>query len=179
MIDTAGLRETADEVERVGIDRTWRAIEEQAGAALFIEDASGPSAEDSLLRDRMPPELPIARVINKIDLSGEEPGRRGSGDRVEVRVSAKAGSGMDGLRAWLLEIAGWKPHGEGLFIARERHLVAIEAAREAISRAGSTQAIEIKAEELRGAQAALGSITGEVSADQLLGEIFGRFCIGK
>jgi tRNA modification GTPase len=179
LIDTAGLRETADEVERVGIDRTWRAIEENAGAALFIEDASESTNENRQLLGRMPANLPIARVINKIDLSGDEPGRRTCAGRVELRVSATAGSGIDELRAWLLEIAGWKPHGEGLFIARERHLLAITAARDALLRAESRQAIEIKAEDLRAAQLSLSAITGGVSADQLLGEIFGRFCVGK
>ena len=76
-------------------------------------------------------------------------------------------------------IAGWRPHGEGLFVARERHLVALREAQDALDRASDTQAFELQAEELRLAQAALGRITGEVSADQLLGEIFGRFCIGK
>ncbi len=179
LIDTAGLRETTDEVERVGIDRTWRAIQEHAGAALFIEDAFGPADEDAQLRGRLPAALPIARVVNKIDLVGNEPGRRSSDSPVEIHVSAKTGSGIDDLRAWLLEIAGWKPRGEGLFIARERHLRAMRGALDALGSARRAQAIEIKAEDLRLAQATLGTITGEVSADQLLGEIFGRFCIGK
>jgi tRNA modification GTPase len=87
---------------------------------------------------------------------------------------------MDTLRAWLLETAGWKPHGEGLFIARERHLLALEEARDHLARAGeSSQAFELMAEELKLAQRALGRISGEVSPDDLLGQIFSRFCIGK
>ena len=84
------------------------------------------------------------------------------------------------LRAWLLEVAGWRPHGEGVFLARERHLVALEAAAGYLEKAAElSQAFELQAEDLRLAQAALGRITGEVSADDLLGEIFSRFCIGK
>jgi tRNA modification GTPase len=179
LIDTAGLRDTADEVERVGIDRTWRAIEEHAGAALYIEDVSGDDREDARLRTQLPEHLPHARVRNKIDLSGEMPGRIEGTSGIEIRVSARTGEGIDALRAWLLDVAGWRPHGEGLFISRERHLIALREARAALERARSSQDIEFKAEELRLAQAALGRITGEVSADQLLGEIFSRFCIGK
>jgi len=94
-------------------------------------------------------------------------------------ISAKTGAGIPELRAWLLEVAGWQPHGEGLFMARERHLVALREALRHLTHADSQQAFELKAEDLRLAQAALGRITGEVSADDLLGEIFGRFCIGK
>jgi tRNA modification GTPase len=84
------------------------------------------------------------------------------------------------LRAWLLEVAGWKPHGEGLFMARQRHVAALEAVQAHLSNAtGAKQAFELKAEDLRLAQLFLGEITGKVSADMLLGEIFSRFCIGK
>ena len=84
------------------------------------------------------------------------------------------------MRAWLLAVAGWKPHGEGLFMARERHVEALLEAQAALGRAeGISQAFELYAEELRMAQKALGRITGEVSPDDLLGEIFSRFCIGK
>jgi tRNA modification GTPase len=95
-------------------------------------------------------------------------------------VSAKTGAGIEDLRRWLLQMAGWRPHGEGIFMARERHLVALEEARTHLAAAaGQGQAEELCAEELRLAQTSLGRITGEVSADDLLGEIFGRFCIGK
>jgi len=179
LVDTAGLRAASDEVERIGVERTWRAIEEEAGAALFIEDALGASGEDMALLARLPASLPRARVVNKVDLTGEAPGRIDSAAGTVLKVSAKTGAGLEALRAWLLDLAGWKPHGEDLFVARERHLVALREASAALSRAASTQAFEFKSEELRLAQAALGRITGEVSADQLLGEIFSRFCIGK
>jgi tRNA modification GTPase len=179
LVDTAGLRPAGDEVERIGIERTWRAIEQEAGAALFVEDASGPAQADADLRARLPQSLAQARVINKVDLTAETPGRSEVAGQVLLRVSAKSGAGIEALRAWLLDIAGWRPHGEGLFIARERHLVALREAEAALDRASRTQAFELQAEDLRLAQAAMGQITGEVSADQLLGEIFSRFCIGK
>jgi tRNA modification GTPase len=179
LVDTAGLRPAGDEVERIGIERTWRAIEQEAGAALFVEDASGPAAADAELRARLPERLPRARVINKVDLTAETPGRSEVAGQVVLRVSAKTGAGLEALRSWLLDQSGWRPHGEGLFIARERHLVALREAQAALDRTSRAQALELQAEELRLAQAALGQITGEVSADQLLGEIFSRFCIGK
>ena len=179
LIDTAGLREAADEVERIGVDRTWRAIEEQAGAALFIEDTVGATDDDVRLRSRLPVALPHARVVNKIDLNEMGPGRDEVAGITELRVSAKTGAGIEALRAWLLETAGWRPHGEGLFMARERHLVALGEAQDRLAAASSTQALELKAEELRIAQGALGQITGDFNADDLLGEIFSRFCIGK
>ena len=178
LIDTAGLREARDEVERIGIERTWRAIE-AAGAALFIEDAQGAAPEDRALRARLPAGLPVARVVNKIDLAGVAPGRAEEAGDTVLRISAKTGAGIGELRAWLLGIAGWRPHGEGLFMARERHLVALKAAATRLEAAGDAQAFEFQAEELRLAQQALAAITGAFSADDLLGEIFGRFCIGK
>ena len=139
----------------------------------------GASDEDERLRARLPAGLPRARVVNKIDLTGESAGWSGEGDATALRVSAKTGAGLDDLRSWLLEVAGWRPHGEGLFMARERHLVALREALAALDRAIHTQALELQAEEFRLAQLALGRITGQVSADDLLGEIFSRFCIGK
>ena len=118
-------------------------------------------------------------MTNKIDLAGIAPGRSDDTAGVSLRISARTGAGMDALRAWLLEVAGWRPHGEGVFMARERHLVALRQAQDALDRAAGQQAFELKAEELRLAQAALCRITGEVSADELLGAIFSRFCIGK
>jgi tRNA modification GTPase len=180
LIDTAGLREASDEVERIGVERTWRAIE-TAGAALFIEEGHGIAAEDEALRKRLPPNLAVARVVNKIDLTGAAPGREASAaGETLLKISARSGAGVAELRAWLLETAGWRPHGEGLFMARERHLVALRTAADHLARAAeTTQAFELQAEELRLSQQSLGRITGEVSADALLGEIFSRFCIGK
>jgi len=179
LIDTAGLRDAAEEVERIGVERAWRALE-GAGAALFIEDGHGTGGEDAALRARFPRDVALARVVNKIDLEGGNPGRSDAGGETVLRISAKTGAGVEELRAWLLEVAGWRPHGEGVFLARERHLVALEAAAGYLEKAAKlSQAFELQAEDLRLAQAALGRITGEVSADDLLGEIFSRFCIGK
>ena len=178
LIDTAGLREARDEVERIGVERAWQAVAE-AGAILFIEAAGDEGDGDAGLAGRLPRDIPTARVTNKIDLTGAEPSRKDAGSDARIGISAKTGAGIDALREWLLEVAGWKPHGEGLFIARERHLQALKAARTHLEAAMNHQAFELQAEELRLAQSGLARITGEVSADSLLGEIFSRFCIGK
>ena len=126
-------------------------------------------------------QLPAAgariNVVNKIDLvPGAVPGRQGNA----VHVSAKSGAGLDALRAAVLEAAGWHSRGESVFLARERHLRALAAAQSHLAAAAAQSAQwEFFAEELRLAQEALGEITGRVSADDLLGEIFSRFCIGK
>ena len=178
LVDTAGLRAAQDEVERLGIERTWRAVH-AAGAVLFVtEPQQAATAEELEYLRRLPPDVPVARVINKIDLFRPIP----APDRADgaIRVSARTGEGLDGLRDWLLDIAGWKPHGEGIFLARQRHLAALsEAAGHLSAAVAETQAIELFAEHLRLAQIALSRITGEVSANDLLGEIFSRFCIGK
>ena len=178
LIDTAGLRDAADEVERIGVERAWAAVR-GAGAIMFIDVDEGEAHADPGLQARLPLGVPMARVMNKIDLSGAPAGRSRSPDGAVLHISARTGAGIPELRAWLLEVAGWQPHGEGLFMARERHLVALREARANLQHACRQQAFELKAEELRLAQGALGRITGEVSADDLLGEIFGRFCIGK
>jgi tRNA modification GTPase len=180
LIDTAGLRVAGDEIERIGIERTWRAVE-TAGAALFIADhEESPRAEEQAHLERLPRDIPVARVINKIDLSGAAPGPGDLSGIPVLRVSAKTGAGIGPLREWLLDTAGWKPHGEGLFIARERHLVALEEAKTCLQAAThAAQAFELMAEDLRLAQHSLGRITGAVSSDDLLGAIFSRFCIGK
>lgn len=181
LIDTAGLRETGDEVERIGIARTWEAIA-RAGAVMLITDAaSSEREEERRILERMPRDLPLARVTNKIDLSGLPAGREPHGPGVDIRLSARTGEGIVVLRAWLLEVAGWHPGTEGVFLARERHLVALRDAAAQLRSAAekNTQAFELFAEDLRLAQHALGAITGEVSPDELLGQIFSRFCIGK
>jgi len=177
LIDTAGLRDTDDPVERIGVERAWRAIE-SAGAALLVESAIDEG--EPVGTQRFPAGVPRARVVNKIDLApGRAPARVQAGE-TELRVSAKTGEGIAALRAWLLDAAGWRPHGEGLFMARQRHVDALEEAQAHVGRAAqSSQAFDLMAEELRLGQRALGRITGEVSADDLLGAIFSRFCIGK
>jgi tRNA modification GTPase len=177
LVDTAGLRRTTDEVERIGVARTWEAIA-KSGATLFIEEAGAAShrEEEVELLSRLPRDVPQMRVINKIDLAGATAGPADGA----LRVSAKTGEGVPALKAWLLAAAGWKPHGEGIFMARGRHLAALGESLVHLREAGDlSQAFELIAEKLRLAQRALGQITGEVSADDLLGQIFSRFCIGK
>lgn len=180
LIDTAGLRETDDPVERIGIARTWQAVA-HAGAVLLLTEAGEMvgQAEAEIL-GKLPPQLPIAWVYNKIDLHGERPGVRRDGQQASFRLSALTGEGIDALKAWLLDVAGWKPGGEGVFMARARHLSALREAKVHLDLAGkANRQFELLAEELRLAQNALSKITGEFSADDLLGEIFSRFCIGK
>ena len=183
LIDTAGLRDTDDAVEKIGITRTWATIE-KAGAALLIAEAgemAGRNEAEILLR--LPPNLPTAWVYNKIDLyrpSGVSRGTSKTGSDVSLFVSALTGEGIDSLRAWLLETAGWHPGAEGVFLARERHLQALADAESHFAAAANHFVqYELFAEELRLAQMALATITGEFTPDDLLGEIFSRFCIGK
>ncbi len=179
LVDTAGLRETDDPVERIGVERTWEAIA-TAGAALLLVDARDGVANDVELAARFPSGIPLAIVANKQDLVLEPSDSTLDTTGRLLRVSAKTGAGVDELRAWLLEVAGWRPHGEGLFAARARHVAALEKARSALTdAAGASQAFEIVAESLSISQRSLGEVTGEVTPDQLLGEIFSRFCIGK
>ena len=180
LVDTAGLRAAADEVERLGIERTWRAVH-AAGAVLFVtEPQRAPTPEELAYLERLPADIPVARVMNKVDLTRQKAGLHADAAGTLLYTSAKTGDGMEALRRWLLEVAGWKPHGEGLFLARQRHLIALQQARDHLGNAATrAQVFELLAEELRLAQLALGRITGEVSADDVLGAIFTRFCIGK
>ena len=174
LVDTAGLRPSRDEVERLGIERTLKEVGE-ADLVLAVFDAAAGDFE-------LPTEPPAAAVridvYNKIDLV---PGFAApAGERRVVAVSAKTGAGMDALRLAILESAGWKSHAESVFLARERHLRALRAADAHLAAAvAHAQQWELFAEELRLAQQALAGITGEYTADDLLGEIFSRFCIGK
>ncbi|HTQ74825.1 MAG TPA: tRNA uridine-5-carboxymethylaminomethyl(34) synthesis GTPase MnmE [Burkholderiales bacterium] len=180
IIDTAGLRDTHDPVEAIGVARAWETIA-QADAMLLIVDArEGVTAADEMIARKLPGGLTPVTVFNKIDLSGDAPGTQVENDRRRVYLSAKTGAGIEGLRGTLLRLAGWQSEGGHVFMARERHLVALERAAAALHRAGhGSGRTELLAEELRVAQRELGAITGEVSADDLLGEIFARFCIGK
>lgn len=180
IIDTAGLRETKDEVEQLGIARTWSEIA-RADVLLFITApgiAQDIDVGDSLAR--MPAQLKRIVVHNKIDLNEAKARTERRDDGVHVHLSAKTGEGIDLLRSALLETAGWRGEIEDLFIARERHLRALKKAQVHAEKGARLLAqAELFAEELRGAQNALAEITGEFDADDLLGEIFSRFCIGK
>lgn len=179
IIDTAGLRETEDEVEKIGIERTWREIE-RADVLLLLTDAQhGAGPAEAAILARLPATLPRLTVENKIDLAGRVPERRVDTQGITIALSAKHGAGIELLQRELLALAGWH-QAEDVFIARERHLQALAAASDHLAAAAAQlPRLELFAEEMRLAQQALASITGEFSADDLLGEIFGRFCIGK
>ena len=175
IVDTAGLRETDDAVEQLGIARTWAAVDKADVALLLVDAAHGMGEREAAILARLPR---VARLTlhNKIDVTGETP--RVTGD--EIWLSAKTGAGVELLRDKLLQAAGWQAAGEGTFMARARHLDALGRAATHLAAARQAMAqLELFAEELRLAQAALSEITGEFSADDLLGEIFSKFCIGK
>jgi len=180
IIDTAGLRESGDKVERIGIERTWAAIA-KADLVLLLEEATraGEGGNSAIIR-QLPATLPRLQVLNKIDLAGRAAGLERQHGETRIWLSAKTGEGIDGLKQAIRELAGWQPAGEGLFTARARHVAALQAAASHLDRAAAhTAELELYAEELRLAHEALGAITGEFTADDLLGEIFSRFCIGK
>ncbi|MEK7437388.1 MAG: tRNA uridine-5-carboxymethylaminomethyl(34) synthesis GTPase MnmE [Pseudomonadota bacterium] len=180
IVDTAGLRDTQDQVERMGIARTWSEIAKADVVLLLVDARAGVTAQDLEMLDRIPQGAKRVFVHNKIDLSGSAPELRRDQRSTAIHLSAKTGAGMDLLHAELLAIAGWQDGAENLFMARERHLVALREAARHTARAGEHFGRpELFAEELRLAQAQLNCITGEFAADDLLGEIFSRFCIGK
>ncbi len=180
LIDTAGLHDTDDAVEKIGIERAWAAVA-KAGAALLISEAGEAIGQaEAAIADKLPTNLPMAWVYNKIDLFARPTQRTDTGNHTAIFVSALTGEGLPLLRDWLLATAGWQPTGEGVFLARARHLAALELARQHLTQAeGRPDQYELFAEELRLAQNALAAITGEMTPDDLLGEIFGKFCIGK
>ncbi len=189
IVDTAGLRETDDAVERIGIARTWAAVARADLVLLLVAARDTPDvlhAGDRQILARLPANLPRVVVHNKIDLAGiaafaevrAETGHR------HVWLSATGGSGVDLLERDVLAVVGAEVGSEDTYLARERHVLALRAAATHLAAAGdhanaTPPPIELFAEELRAAQNALSAITGEFTADDLLGEIFGRFCIGK
>ncbi|WP_126286631.1 tRNA uridine-5-carboxymethylaminomethyl(34) synthesis GTPase MnmE [Burkholderia stagnalis] len=187
IIDTAGLRETEDEVERIGIARTWSEIERADVVLHLLDSQSGMTADDAAIAARFPAGVPVVRVLNKTDLTGAPASvahPAAEGDLTEVHLSAKRGDGIDMLRGELLRIAGWQAGAEGVYLARERHLIALRSAQEHLAQAADhaeqrAQSLDLFAEELRLAQEQLNAITGEFTSDDLLGVIFSRFCIGK
>jgi tRNA modification GTPase len=186
VIDTAGLRDSEDEVEKIGIERAWEAIE-SADAVLFLHDLTRIDAIDyiageasiaDLLATKLLKRVPVIDIWNKADAStAQQPGEG-------MTLSAKTGAGLDVLRRKLLEVAGWQNAPEGVFTARERHVQALRAVDEHLTEAAhhlaaQAQSLDLLAEELRLAQNALSEITGEFTSDDLLGVIFSSFCIGK
>ena len=181
MIDTAGLREPIDKVEKIGISKTWDEIT-KADLVLWVSDVTRleTSVMDPDIAARLPTGVPQIRVVNKIDLCGEKPEKNAAEKATEVALSAKTGAGIERLRSAMLEAVGWGGNEEGLFMARERHLQALQMAQTHLGQASASMSqLELFAEELKLAQHALASITGEFTADDLLGKIFSHFCIGK
>lgn len=185
VIDTAGLRETSDTVEAMGVARTWQEVG-RADVILHLIDLTAPDeAANQHIAERFPAALPVLRVFNKIDAVGLEPRVAGNA----VYVSAQTHAGLDLLQQTLLRLVGVEHTSDSVFIARERHLQALQAAQEHLQRARqqaydehgqiTDQQVDLFAEELRLAQEQLNSITGEFGADDLLGRIFSQFCIGK
>jgi tRNA modification GTPase len=183
IIDTAGLRETDDEVEKIGIERSWKEIERSDVVLLLVDARNGVSETDREILTRLPDRLKRITVYNKIDLAGTVAERHDESDGTAISLSARSGEGIELLRQELLNVAGWH-QTDDVFIARERHLRALASAQSHIAAArhvaeSALPALELFAEELRLAQQALGEITGTFTADDLLGVIFSRFCIGK
>jgi tRNA modification GTPase len=180
IIDTAGLRETNDEVEKIGIARTYRALENAQVALLLIDAAHGIGDNEKSILTRLPQEIAKIWVHNKIDTTKETAKIVEKAGEVHIYISAKTGEGIELLKTHLLDLVGYKENAEGAFMARARHLEALKFVEEhlQLTQENINQA-ELVAEELRLAQVALSSITGEFTPDDLLGEIFSKFCIGK
>ena len=192
IIDTAGLRDTDDTVENIGIERSWAEIA-KADVIVHLQDARAPRDPlDSDIAERLPAGTPVLNVLNKIDLLPSEaqkslelaPESAPQSSDSTLYISANTGQGLATLQRRLLDIAGWAPGNESPWLARERHVKALEQARQHLLLADehaqhTDQVLDLFAEELRLAHESLASITGEFTSDDLLGEIFSSFCIGK
>jgi tRNA modification GTPase len=196
IIDTAGLRDSSDVVERIGIERAWDEIAgadavihlHDLAATLHPDTAQQTLADDAQLAaamvSKVTAQIPVVQIWNKLDKALGQTLPAALSLSNSIVISAKTGEGIAQLRKKLLDIAGWQSAPEGVFIARERHVQALKNVQKHLAcaadhLAAKAQSLDLLAEELRLAQNALGSITGEFSADDLLGEIFSRFCIGK
>lgn len=180
VIDTAGLRDTEDEVEKIGIARAYRATESAHVALLLIDAAHGIGNQEKSILQRLPKEIVKIWVHNKIDVSQEEAKVIEIENEVHIYLSAKTGTGLTLLKDHLLTLVGYQQNSEGVFMARARHLSALAGVNDHLEIAQQQlNSAELVAEELRLAQLALSSITGEFTSDDLLGEIFSKFCIGK
>ncbi|GAA5193859.1 tRNA uridine-5-carboxymethylaminomethyl(34) synthesis GTPase MnmE [Ferrimonas gelatinilytica] len=187
IIDTAGLREASDEVERIGIERAWSEIEQADRVLLMVDGTDTPATDPEEIwpefLHRLPEGMGISIIRNKADLTGESLGQSEAGEHPLFRLSAKSGDGVNLLKEHLKACMGYQGTSEGGFMARQRHLEALALARQHLDN-GEEQlrvfhAGELLAEELRLAQHALSEITGAFSSDDLLGRIFSSFCIGK
>jgi tRNA modification GTPase len=181
LLDTAGLRETADEVEAIGVERAGAAAREADVVLHVIDDGAGWTDEDAALARALGGEGAMIVVRNKVDLTGRAAGLAREEANGSVRVSALRGEGMEALVEALRAAVGAQAGPEGIFSARRRHLEALDEAAAALAECEGAAAagLELAAEELRLAQRSLGRITGEFTTEDLLGEIFASFCIGK
>lgn len=182
IIDTAGLRDSADLVEQEGIRRAWHQIEQADRVLMVIDDQQGFCDEDRQILERLPAKLPHTRILSKIDLTGRPGGMESGNASPAVALSTCTGAGMDVLRHHLKQLMGYQAATAGGFSARRRHIDALQHAAQHLENATAcldSGAGELLAEELRLAQQPLSTITGEFSSDDLLGEIFSGFCIGK
>jgi tRNA modification GTPase len=182
IIDTAGLRESDDIIEQEGIRRAWAQIEQADRVLLVIDDQAGFSAADQAVLDQLPGNLPCTHLYNKIDLTQRTPGYSDHNGVHQVDVSVHTGAGIDHLRQHLKQVMGYQDSAATGFSARRRHLQALHVTQVHLGTAGSHLRAgngELLAEELRLAQQQLSEITGAFSSDDLLGEIFSSFCIGK
>ncbi len=189
IVDTAGLREALDEVEKIGVERAWAEIQ-SADAVLFLHDLSQQDAMNYIaadariartLAENLPNKTPIIEVWSKSDIASQP---APVGAAAGVLISARTGDGLAALRQRLLAVVGWQSAPEGVFMARERHLRALQNVDMQLAQAfahlhSAVPALDLLAEDLRQAQRHLSEITGQFTADDLLGEIFSRFCIGK
>jgi tRNA modification GTPase len=185
IVDTAGLRESGDVIEQEGMERALAAAQ-AADILLLIEDAAATDSGDrgAGILQSLPQDKEVVYIHNKIDLVGQAPSSEtGEDGRTVIRLSAKTGAGLPMLQDRLQELAGQGAEGEDVILARVRHVHALERARDSLAqglqRLSDHGSLELLAEDLRTAQQDLGEITGAVSRDDLLGEIFSRFCIGK
>ncbi|RDH82686.1 MAG: tRNA uridine-5-carboxymethylaminomethyl(34) synthesis GTPase MnmE [endosymbiont of Galathealinum brachiosum] len=182
VIDTAGLRESEDPIEQEGVRRAWKEIEQADRIILLVDDTH--RDDDHLeIEDKLPRHIGVTRVFNKIDTSGRKAELIEIESETDIALSAKTGAGMDILKNHLKQCMGYEQSNEGRFMARRRHIEALENADQHLQRARynliELQAGELLAEELRMAQDFLSQITGEFTSDDLLGKIFSSFCIGK
>lgn len=183
IIDTAGLRESADKVEQEGIRRAWLEIEQADRILVLIDDREGITPSDTKILQQLPEQLPITVIHNKIDLTAQSPEIKVKKGQTHIKLSAKKDYGLDILRGHLQQTMGYEKTNESTFLARRRHLDALERAFSYVEHSKQqlveAKAGELVAEDLRQAQQALSEITGQFTSDDLLGEIFSSFCIGK
>lgn len=179
IVDTAGLRESDDPVEKIGIERAWREVEKADLVLMLVDDTQVEAGEHTAILAKLPANIPVVTVHNKVDLTGKLVGKQGQ----HLYISAKHGLGLEVLKAELKAYMGYQGEREDTFMARRRHLQALHTTQIAVERAEEQLVVfnagELMAEELRLAQDALGQITGKFTSDDLLGEIFSSFCIGK